>query len=218
MRDTKEQIWELLDAGEQVLRLREMFIQSPSFSALLQGPDHRFVLTNPAYQQLIGHRNVIGMLVICRARFARRWHSCCRFDHGTAACAPGQLVDTVHHLRWRAKGGQGWWWMVGDQSRSRSIFWVLPTPSRGCDPISGRAHRRRQIVSPCSARPGCEGYPMAGFWGKLRPLGGLGLTHLGHRRRYSITSSAATSSVVGTSRPSAFAAFRLTTISNLVDC
>ena len=67
MRDTKEQIWELLDAGEQVLRLREMFIQSPSFSALLQGPDHRFVLTNPAYQQLIGHRNVIGMLVICRA-------------------------------------------------------------------------------------------------------------------------------------------------------
>jgi PAS fold len=49
--------------GEEFLRLREMFAQSPSFSALLQGPEHRFVLTNPAYQQLIGHRNVIGLTV-----------------------------------------------------------------------------------------------------------------------------------------------------------
>jgi PAS domain S-box-containing protein len=31
--------------------------------ALLQGPEHQFVLTNPAYQQLIGHRNVIGLTV-----------------------------------------------------------------------------------------------------------------------------------------------------------
>jgi PAS domain S-box-containing protein len=63
MMDTKEHAWELLDAGEQVRRLREMFVQSPSFSALLHGPDHRFVLTNPAYQQLIGHRDVIGLTV-----------------------------------------------------------------------------------------------------------------------------------------------------------
>ena len=55
--------WDLPDAGEQVRRLREMFVQSPSFSALIQGPDHRFVLTNPAYQQLIGHRDVIGLTV-----------------------------------------------------------------------------------------------------------------------------------------------------------
>jgi PAS domain S-box-containing protein len=40
-----------------------MFARSPSFSALLQGPEHRFVLTNPAYHQLIGHRNVIGLTV-----------------------------------------------------------------------------------------------------------------------------------------------------------
>ena len=64
MRDTKEeQGGELLDAGDQVRRLRQMFFQSPSFSALLSGPDHRFVLTNPAYQQLIGHRDVIGLTV-----------------------------------------------------------------------------------------------------------------------------------------------------------
>src|SRR3984957_9470443 len=48
-------------ADVQVRRLQEMFFQSPSFSALLHGPEHRFVLTNPAYQQLIGHRNVIGL-------------------------------------------------------------------------------------------------------------------------------------------------------------
>jgi len=63
MRDARNQGWELLDAAAQVRRLREMFVQSPSFSALLQGPEHRFVLTNPAYQQLIGHRDVIGLTV-----------------------------------------------------------------------------------------------------------------------------------------------------------
>ena len=49
------------DPDAQIRRLQEMFLQSPSFSALLQGPEHRFVLTNPAYQQLIGHRHVIGI-------------------------------------------------------------------------------------------------------------------------------------------------------------
>ena len=63
MREASNQAWELLNAGEQVRRLREIFVQSPSFSALLQGPEHRFVLINPAYQQLIGHRDVIGLTV-----------------------------------------------------------------------------------------------------------------------------------------------------------
>lgn len=54
---------ELLDDGEQFRHLRDMFAQSPSFSALLHGPEHRFVLTNPAYQQLIGHRDVKGLTV-----------------------------------------------------------------------------------------------------------------------------------------------------------
>ena len=52
------------DSGDdELLRLREMFAQSPSFSALLRGPDHRFVLVNPAYQKLIGQRAVIGLPV-----------------------------------------------------------------------------------------------------------------------------------------------------------
>jgi PAS domain S-box-containing protein len=54
---------QLLDGEEQIRRLREMFVQSPNFSALLEGPEHQFVLTNPAYQQLIGHRRVIGLTV-----------------------------------------------------------------------------------------------------------------------------------------------------------
>jgi PAS domain S-box-containing protein len=51
------------DADVQIRRFRQMFFQSPSFSALLDGPQHRFVLANPACQQLVGHRNVIGLTV-----------------------------------------------------------------------------------------------------------------------------------------------------------
>jgi PAS domain S-box-containing protein len=53
----------LLDGTEELQRLREMFAQSPSFSALLYGPEHRFALINPAYQQLIGPRDVVGLTV-----------------------------------------------------------------------------------------------------------------------------------------------------------
>ena len=52
-----------LNTADELQRLREMFALSPSFSALLQGPEHRFVLTNPAYHQLIGHRDVVGLPV-----------------------------------------------------------------------------------------------------------------------------------------------------------
>ena len=52
-----------LDSAQELRRLREMFEQSPSFSCVLQGPDHRFVLVNPAYQQLMGHRHLIGLTV-----------------------------------------------------------------------------------------------------------------------------------------------------------
>jgi len=44
-------------------RLRQMFEQSPSFMAILRGPEHRFELINPAYAQLVAHRNVVGMTV-----------------------------------------------------------------------------------------------------------------------------------------------------------
>ncbi|MBB3904118.1 PAS domain-containing protein [Methylobacterium brachythecii] len=43
--------------------LAQMFDQAPSFIALLSGPEHRFTLTNAAYQRAIDHRDVIGSTV-----------------------------------------------------------------------------------------------------------------------------------------------------------
>lgn len=49
------------DSSEHELeRLREMFQQAPGAMAVLRGPEHVFELVNPAYSQLIGHRDVIG--------------------------------------------------------------------------------------------------------------------------------------------------------------
>ncbi|MBJ3783091.1 PAS domain-containing sensor histidine kinase [Devosia sediminis] len=47
--------------GAELDRLREMLAQAPSFMAMLNGPDHVFEITNDAYLQLIGHRDVLGI-------------------------------------------------------------------------------------------------------------------------------------------------------------
>ncbi len=47
-------------AGAELERLREMFDQAPGAMAILRGPAHVFEMVNPAYAQLIGHREVIG--------------------------------------------------------------------------------------------------------------------------------------------------------------
>lgn len=41
-------------------KLEYLFTKAPAFVATLQGANHVFELTNPAYCQLIGHRDVIG--------------------------------------------------------------------------------------------------------------------------------------------------------------
>lgn len=41
-------------------RLAAIFEEAPSFLAVLRGPDYVFERSNPAYQQLVGHREVIG--------------------------------------------------------------------------------------------------------------------------------------------------------------
>ena len=41
-------------------RLQVLFNHSPSFLALLRGPDHVYELVNPSYLQLIGHREAVG--------------------------------------------------------------------------------------------------------------------------------------------------------------
>jgi signal transduction histidine kinase len=44
-------------------RLADLFQQAPAFFAVLRGPDHIFEMINPPYQQLIGHRDVVGKTV-----------------------------------------------------------------------------------------------------------------------------------------------------------
>ena len=45
---------------QELERLRDMFELSPSFVAVLRGPNHEFELTNAAFLQLTAERNVIG--------------------------------------------------------------------------------------------------------------------------------------------------------------
>jgi signal transduction histidine kinase len=44
-------------------RLAELFQQAPAFFAALTGPEHRFELVNPLYQDLIGRRDLAGKTV-----------------------------------------------------------------------------------------------------------------------------------------------------------
>lgn len=44
-------------------KLNYLFTKAPAFVATLSGPEHIFELTNPAYSQLIGHREVVGKTV-----------------------------------------------------------------------------------------------------------------------------------------------------------
>lgn len=44
-------------------RLAQIFEKTPRFIALLEGPEHRVVLTNTRYMQLIGHRPILGKTV-----------------------------------------------------------------------------------------------------------------------------------------------------------
>jgi PAS domain S-box-containing protein len=41
-------------------RLASIFVQAPAFIATLRGPEHVFELANPQYDQLVGHREILG--------------------------------------------------------------------------------------------------------------------------------------------------------------
>ncbi|WP_380782043.1 PAS domain-containing protein [Sphingomonas sp. R86520] len=44
-------------------RMGQMFAQAPTFMAMLRGPEHRFELSNPGYDKLVGHRPVLNRTV-----------------------------------------------------------------------------------------------------------------------------------------------------------
>jgi PAS domain S-box-containing protein len=56
---TERLLAERRDVAERE-RLSRMFEQAPGFMAMLSGRAQRFDFVNPAYEQLVGHRNVIG--------------------------------------------------------------------------------------------------------------------------------------------------------------
>jgi PAS domain S-box-containing protein len=49
---------------EETRNLRDLFMQAPGFMAVIAGPDLVFSLVNRTYQQLIGHRPVIGKPIL----------------------------------------------------------------------------------------------------------------------------------------------------------
>lgn len=58
--ETTEQVVFARRAAEEQGRLAALFEQAPSFMAVLHGPTHIFDITNAAYLQLIGYRDVLG--------------------------------------------------------------------------------------------------------------------------------------------------------------
>jgi len=63
--DILQRAQEIQAANQSLMRetqgLRDLFMQAPGFMAVLAGSDLRFAFVNNAYQQLIGHRPVVGL-------------------------------------------------------------------------------------------------------------------------------------------------------------
>ena len=62
-REARERAMERAAARAERETLERVFELAPSFLAVLRGPEHQFELANPAYYQLVGHRELIGRTV-----------------------------------------------------------------------------------------------------------------------------------------------------------
>jgi PAS domain S-box-containing protein len=51
------------NVAERLRRFRELFDQSPIFAAVLFGPEHRLIATNPALRRLFGEQELIGRTI-----------------------------------------------------------------------------------------------------------------------------------------------------------
>lgn len=63
LRDRTEQTVARRARQDDQEQLEAIFSQSPSFMALLRGPEHRFERVNPGYVKLVGGRDVVGRTV-----------------------------------------------------------------------------------------------------------------------------------------------------------
>jgi signal transduction histidine kinase/CheY-like chemotaxis protein len=61
--ETTVAVSERNDADQNLSRLTQMFEQAPGWICMLEGPDHRFKLSNRAHRKILNDRVVIGMTV-----------------------------------------------------------------------------------------------------------------------------------------------------------
>ncbi|WP_066800019.1 hybrid sensor histidine kinase/response regulator [Sphingomonas soli] len=61
--ETTEKVLADRQLRDERIRLEQMYAQAPNFMALLEGPEHRYVMANPAYTRVVGGRDVIGKTV-----------------------------------------------------------------------------------------------------------------------------------------------------------
>jgi len=61
--ETTAQILAAREKAAELERLDRMFHQAPGAIAMLRGPSHVFEVINPAYAQLVGHRDILGKTV-----------------------------------------------------------------------------------------------------------------------------------------------------------
>ena len=61
--DITEQVFAQRERVAELARLRGLFEQSPSFVAVLRGPDHVFELANPACLKTVGRTDIVGKTV-----------------------------------------------------------------------------------------------------------------------------------------------------------
>jgi PAS domain S-box-containing protein len=54
----------LAEAKTERARLYDVFMQAPAAIAVLEGPDHRFTVSNPLYRELVGDRDVVGQTLV----------------------------------------------------------------------------------------------------------------------------------------------------------
>jgi PAS domain S-box-containing protein len=54
----------LAEAKAERERLYDVFMQAPAAIAVLEGPEHRFTVSNPLYDELVGHRDIVGKALL----------------------------------------------------------------------------------------------------------------------------------------------------------
>ena len=125
--ETTEQVEGARRIAEERERLTELFEQTPSFTALLRGAEHRIELANPGIVRLLGQRDVVGRTVVEALPFA-------------AAEGQIELLNQVHRSgeTRTANGvkfsGQN---AAGDPTKERYIDFVYQPIKHGAGAVTG---------------------------------------------------------------------------------